>query len=75
MAGHDLVVRTTVSKIGAHRRWRPEEPVPEDLLAELAAARIEQAVAAIVADAPALTPERRDRIAALLFAAPTRARA
>jgi hypothetical protein len=56
----------TRARIGAHGKHHPGEPVPDELARDHAAARIEQYVQRIVADAPPLTPEQRDRISTLL---------
>ena len=54
------------SRLGVATRWRRSPEEIAEARRDLAAAKLEQYVGAIVADAPPLTPEQADRIAALL---------
>lgn len=57
--------RKLISRLGAESRFHPESDATE-IRRDLAASRIEDYVARVVDAAPPLTPEQRDRIAALL---------
>ncbi len=56
------------ARIAAHRRNHPHEPVPQELYRDLRAARAAEYIEKLVADAPPLTAEQRDRLALLLRA-------
>ncbi|MGW4581950.1 hypothetical protein ACWELP_24975 [Rhodococcus aetherivorans] len=59
--------RKLVATLGATRRHHPDADTT-DIRRELAASTIEDHVRAVVAQAPPLTDEQRERIAALLRA-------
>ena len=56
--------RSALGRHGAAVRWGSKNS--DDTARELATARIAEYVSAVVASAPPLTPEQRDRIASLL---------
>lgn len=55
------------SRLGTASRWGTPGEV-EDARRDLAAAKIEQYVASVVADAPPLTDAQRDRLAGIIRA-------
>jgi hypothetical protein len=58
--------RATTARIAAATRWGNPSPELEAAHRDLAAERLAEYVAKVVAAAPPLTPAQRDRIAALL---------
>lgn len=57
-------VASAKGKLAVARRWHPESD-DSPLRRDLAAAKIEAYVAKVVAEAPPLSPEQRDRLAML----------
>ena len=64
MPAKNKVVRVAAARAGAEKRWNPDET---SAARDLAAARIEDYVQRLVAEAPPLTPEQRTRIASLVI--------
>ncbi len=62
-------VRSLQGKCAAARRW--DLPNKDDLVREYAAARLEDYIRRIVADAPPLSTAQRDRLSLLLRPIPT----
>lgn len=58
-----------------HQTHAPDSSEVQDARRDFAAARLEDHVARVLADAPPLTDEQRDRIAALLRVNPARPQA
>jgi hypothetical protein len=56
---------------GLKRHRRPDDPAIAEATRDLAAERLAEHVRAVVDTFPPLTPEQRDRIAALLREVPT----
>lgn len=52
-------------KLAGSQRWHPEDDHTE-LRRDLAAAKLEDYVSRLIAEAPPLTPEQLDRVAVLL---------
>lgn len=58
------------ARIAAHKRNHPDADVPAELYRDLRAARAQAYIEELVAAAPPLTEEQRDRLAVLLRPAP-----
>ncbi|TFC20189.1 hypothetical protein E3O51_05595 [Cryobacterium sp. MDB2-10] len=66
MASKSSQDRTTIARIAASARWGNSSPELDVKQRDLAAERLAEYVRKVVDAAPPLTPEQRDRIAALL---------
>jgi hypothetical protein len=62
--------RTSRAKLAAHAKHHPGEKPPTALRRDHAAARLEAHIRRVVAGAPPLTPEQRDRLTVLLRPTP-----
>ena len=68
MSAHSPRVRAATARAGAAVRWK--RPDADDALRDLAAERISAYIERVLAEAPPLGPQQRDRLARLLNGAP-----
>lgn len=67
MASPEETWKSKRARIAAHHRNRPEEPVPDELLRDLRAARAENWARSVAKSAPPLTAEQRVRIVLIIL--------